>query len=183
MANDNSSEKKQTEVILTHHIVSLDASEGDTVKVSPGYARNFLLPQGLAIPNTAANQRRVETLRVKKVAREAAELQHMTELRDSLKSLQLTVRMRTGEGGKLFGSVTAGTICDELKNQFDVDLERKKVNLPKPIKALGEHDVPLKLHSDIEASLKVIVESENPIEVVELEEEAEPAAEAAPAEA
>ena len=180
MANNNETEKKQIEVILTHHIVNLDAAEGDTVKVSPGYARNFLLPQGLAIPNTAANQRRVETSRTKKAEREAAELQHMTELRDSLKSLQLTISMRTGEGGKLFGSVTSGTICDELKNQFDVALERKKVNLPKPIKALGEHDVPLKLHADIEASLKVIVESENPIEVVE--EKAE-TAETAPTEA
>ena len=99
----------------------------------------------------------------------------MTELRDSLKSLKLVVKVKTGEGGKLFGSVTSGTICDELKNQFDVDLDKRKVALDKAIKEIGEYDVPLKLHADIEAELNVIVENENPVEVV-VGKEVEPAA-------
>ena len=162
--------KKQTEVILTSHIVSLGKSEGDMVSVAPGYARNYLLPHGLAIPSSTGNQRRIASLQVRKVEREATELQHMTELRDSLKSLKLVVKVKTGEGGKLFGSVTSGTICDELKNQFDVNLDKQKVALDKAIKEIGEYDVPLKLHADIEAELKVIVENENPVEVITGEE-------------
>ena len=158
--------KKQTEVILTSHVVSLGKSEGDMVVVAPGYARNYLLPQGLAIPSSPGNQRRIASLQVRKVEREATELQHMTELRDSLKSLKLVIKVKTGEGGKLFGSVTSGTICDELKNQFDVNLDKQKVALDKAIKEIGEYDVPLKLHADIEAELKVIVENENQVEVV-----------------
>ena len=167
--------KKQTEVILTSHVVNLGGSEGDTVAVSPGYARNYLLPHGLAIPSSPGNQRRIASLQVRKVEREATELLHMTELRDSLKSLKLVVKVKTGEGGKLFGSVTSGTICDELKNQFDVDLDKQKVALDKAIKEIGEYDVRLKLHADIEAELKVIVENENPVEVVG-GKEAKPAA-------
>ena len=159
--------KKQTEVILTSHVVSLGKSEGDMVAVAPGYARNYLLPQGLAIPNSKGNQRRITSLQVQKVKREATELQHMGELRDSLKSLKLVIKVKTGEGGKLFGSVTSGTICDELKNQFDVDLDRRKVVLDKAIKEIGEYDVPLNLHADVEAELNVIVESETPIEEAE----------------
>ena len=167
--------KKQTEVILTSHIVSLGKSEGDMVSVAPGYARNYLLPHGLAIPSSPGNQRRIASLQVQKVEREATELQHMTELRDSLKSLKLVIKVKTGEGGKLFGSVTAGTICDELKNQFDVDLDKRKVSLSKVIKEIGEYDVPRKLHADTEAELNVIVESETPVEVV-ADEETKPAA-------
>ena len=167
--------KKQTEVILTSHIVSLGKSEGDMVAVAPGYARNYLLPQGLAIPSSKGNQTRIASLQVQKVEREATELQHMGELRDSLKSLKLVIKVKTGEGGKLFGSVTSGTICDELKNQFDVNLDKQKVALDKAIKEIGEYDVPLKLHADIEAELKVIVESENPVEVV-IGKEVEPTA-------
>ena len=98
--------KKQTEVILTSHVVSLGKSEGDMVSVAPGYARNYLLPHGLAIPSSPGNQRRIGSLQVQKVEREATELQHMTELRDSLKSLKLVIKVKTGEGGKLFGTVT-----------------------------------------------------------------------------
>ena len=155
--------KKQTEVILTRHIVSLGKSEGDMVSVAPGYARNYLFPHGLAIPSSPGNQRRIASLQVQKVEREATELQHMTELRDSLKSLKLVIKVKTGEGGKLFGSVTAGTICDELHNQFDLELDRKKVALVKPLRELGEFDVKLKLHTDLEGELKVFVESENPL--------------------
>ena len=155
--------KKETEVILTENVVSLGAAEGDVVKVKPGYARNFLLPQGKAIPASAGNQRYIESLQSRRAEREATERQHMEELRDSLKSLRLHVKVKTGEGGKMFGSVTAGTICDELHNQFDLELDRKKVALVKPLRELGEFDVKLKLHTDLEGELKVFVESENPL--------------------
>ena len=164
--------KKQTEVILTKSIVSLNAHEGDRVKVSLGFARNFLLPQGKAIPASAGNQRYIEALKASRVEREAKELDHMKDLHESLKSLRLHIKVKTGEEGKMFGSVTSGTICDELKNQFDVELEKKRVHLPKAIKKVGEFDIKLNLHADIEAELKIFVESENPAQVVQ-EEEAE----------
>ena len=88
--------KKQTEVILTEQIVSLNASEGDTVAVALGYARNYLLPLGKAIPNTVGNQRRIATLQAARDKREAWDLQHMSELGDSLKSLRLVITAKTG---------------------------------------------------------------------------------------
>ena len=153
--------KKETEIILIQPVISLNANEGDQVKVSPGYARNFLLPQGKAIPASAGNQRYIEALKVNRIEREAAELDHMKDLYESLKSLRLHIKVKTGEEGKMFGSVTSGTICDELKNQFDVELEKKRVHLPKAIKKVGEFDIKLNLHTEIEAELKVFVESEN----------------------
>ena len=168
--------KKAIEVILTEPVVSLNAKEGDQVKVAPGYARNFLLPQGKAVPASIANQRYLESLKARRAEREAAELEHMKDLYESLKSLRLHILVKTGENGKMFGSVTSGTICDEVRNQFGEELEKKQVNLPKAIKAVGEYDVKLNLHAEIEAELKVFVESENPIDVAE-EEPAEAAAE------
>ena len=159
--------KKETEVILTQPVISLNAHEGDQVKVSSGYARNFLLPQGKAIPASAGNQRYIEALKVSRAEREAAELGHMKDLYESLKSLRLHIKAKIGEGGKMFGSVTSGTICDELKNQFDVELEKKRVHLPKAIKKVGEFDVKLNLHTEIEAELKVFVEAEDSKEAVE----------------
>ena len=95
--------KKQTEVILTEPILSLGASEGDTVSVAPGFARNYLLPLGKAIPNSANNQRRIATLQATRDKREARDLQHMSELHEGLQSLRLVITAKTGEGGKMFG--------------------------------------------------------------------------------
>ena len=89
--------KKQTEVILTQPVISLNAHEGDQVKVSPGYARNFLLPQGKAIPASAGNQRYIDALKASRAEREAAELDHMKDLHESLKSLRLHIKAKTGE--------------------------------------------------------------------------------------
>src|SRR5688572_16132573 len=111
----------KTEVILTHNIVGLGA-ESDHVKVAPGYARNYLFPQRLAIPLTAANKRRIEALRQRRAEREAHELNTMTELAKSLSKLFAIVSVKTGEDGKMFGTVTSGMIADQLKTQFDVTL-------------------------------------------------------------
>src|SRR4029078_3426035 len=106
----------KTEVILTSNIVGLGA-ESDHVKVAAGYARNYLFPQGLAIPVTAANKRRLEALRQKRAEREAHELNSMTELSKSMSKVVLIIRVKTGEDGKMFGSVTAGSNCCGMKQQ------------------------------------------------------------------
>jgi len=162
----------KTEVILTHNIVGLGA-ESDQVRVAAGYARNYLLPQGLAITVTAANKRRLESLKQRRAEREAHELNTMTELAKSLSKMTLTVSVKTGEDGKMFGSVTSGTIADELGKQFEIALDKKKIHLERPIKSLGEHEVELRLHVGIHPTLKVVVKSTTPAPV-----EAAPTAEA-----
>jgi large subunit ribosomal protein L9 len=133
------------------------------VKVAAGYARNYLFPQGLAIPLTMANKRQIEALQKRRVDREAKELHTMTELASTLSKLTLVIHMRTGEDGKLFGSVTSGTIADELRHQYDAQVDKRKIHLQQPIKNLGEHEIPLHLHHDVNCTLKVRVESSTPL--------------------
>lgn len=152
----------KTEVILTHNIVGLGA-ESDHVKVAPGYARNYLFPQGLAIPLTGANKRRIEVLRQRRAEREAHEFNTMNELSKSISKLTCTIKVKTGDDGKMFGSVTSGTIADELKHLFDITLDKKKIHLDHPIKTLGDHEVELRLHPEVTSTLKVHIESTTPL--------------------
>lgn len=152
----------KTEVILTHNIIGL-GGESDQVKVAAGYARNYLFPQGFAIPLTGANKRRIEALKQRRATREADELNHMTELSRSLAKLIAVITVKTGEDGKMFGSVTAGTVADQLKTQFDVSLDKRKIHLENPIRTLGEHEVELRLHHDVVTKLKVRIESSTPL--------------------
>ena len=157
----------KTEVILTTNIVGL-GGESDQVKVAAGYARNYLFPQHLAIPVSAGNKRRLDSLRQRRAEREAHEFNTMTELAKGLAKLVCVVKVKAGEDGKMFGVVTAGMIADELKHQFDVSVDKKKIHLEHPIKTLGEHEVQLHLHSEVKGSLKVRVESTTPAPVVEV---------------
>jgi len=152
----------KTEVILTHNIVGLGA-ESDQVKVAAGYARNYLFPKGLAIPLTAANKRRLEVLRQRRAEREAHELNTMTELAKSISKLICLISVKTGEDGKMFGTVTLGMIADQLKTQFDITLDKKKIHLESPIRSLGDHEVELHLHPNVKSTLKVRVESSTPL--------------------
>ena len=151
----------KTEVILTHNIVGL-GGESDQVKVAAGYARNYLFPHGLAIPLTQSNKRRLEVLRQRRAEREAHEYNTMSELAKSITKLTCLVKVKTGDDGKVFGSVTSGTIADELKHQFDISLDKKKIHLEHPIRTLGEHEIELRLHAEVKATLKVKVESTTP---------------------
>jgi large subunit ribosomal protein L9 len=152
----------KTEVILTHNIVGL-GGESDQVKVAAGYARNYLLPQGLAIPVTAANKRRLEALKQRRAEREAHEFNTMSELAKSISKLIAVLSVKTGEDGKMFGTITNGMIADQLKIQFDISLDKKKIHIEKPIKSLGEHEVELRLHPEVNATLKVRIESTTPV--------------------
>lgn len=164
----------KTEVILTSNIVGL-GGESDHVKVAAGYARNYLFPQRLAVPVTQANKRQIEALRQRRAEREAHEFNTMSELAKGLAKLVCVVKVKSGEDGKMFGAVTAGMIADELKHQFDVSLDKRKIHLEHPIKSLGEHEIELHLHAEVKGSLKLRVESTTPVLA--------PAPEAAPAEA
>ena len=152
----------KTEVILTHNIVGL-GGESDQVKVAAGYARNYLYPQGLAIPVSNANKRRLEALRQRRAEREAHEFNTMSELSKSISKLIAVLHVKTGDDGKMFGSVTSGTIADALKSQFDISLDKKKIHLDQPLKTLGEHEVQLRLHAEVVTSMKVRIETDKPL--------------------
>ena len=152
----------KTEVILTTNIVGL-GGDSDQVRVAAGYARNYLYPHRLAIPVTQANKRHLEALKQRRAEREAHEFNHMTELSKSLTKLILVIKVKTGDDGKLFGSVTNGTIADELKTQFEIVLDKKKIKLEHSIRTLGEYEVELNLHAEVKGTLKVRVESINPV--------------------
>ncbi len=163
----------KTEVLLIQNVVGL-GGESDLVKIASGYARNYLIPQGLAVPVSQGNKRRVEALRQRRAEREAKELSSMSELGKSLSKVTLTIAVKTGDDGKMFGSVTSGSIADALKTQLEVALDKRKIHLEKPIHTLGEYEVELRLHPEVRSAFKLVVKSANPLP----EPVAAPAAEA-----
>jgi len=151
----------KTEVILTHNIVGL-GGESDQVRVAAGYARNYLFPQRLAVPLTQSNKRQIEALRQRRAEREAHEFNTMTELSKGVSKLTCVIKVKAGEDGKMFGSVTAGMIADELKHQFDIALDKRKIHLEHPLRAIGEYEIELHLHAEVKGALKVRIESLTP---------------------
>ncbi len=146
------------EVILRDHVENL-GKRGEIVKVADGYARNFLLPRKLALPATDANRKWVERERKIAEARDLQERGAAEVIAARLNALELTISRKTGENDQLYGSVTNGDIAELLAARgFDVD--RRKILLPDPIKALGENTVPVKLHRDVTANVRVTVAKE-----------------------
>src|SRR5947207_68597 len=112
---------------------------------------------------TQANKRRLEALKQRRAEREAHEFNTMSELAKGVSKLICLVKVKTGEDGKMFGSVTTGMIADELKHQFDISLDKRKIHIEHPIRTLGEHEIELRLHQEVNATLKVRVESTTPL--------------------
>ncbi len=150
------------QVLLLQPINGLGA-EGDTVAVKAGFARNFLLPHKLALPITQANKKHVESLLKAREAREQKEFEDSRALSERIEKISLAIAVKTGEGGKMFGAVTANDVLMRLK-AAGIELVKKQLQIASPIKELGSHTVAIKLHADIEAELKFEVVSENPIE-------------------
>jgi large subunit ribosomal protein L9 len=154
------------EVILKTKIEGL-GSEADIVSVKPGYARNFLIPKDFAAPATLATKRQVEDLKRKRAEREAGELNAAQELAGKLGKVKLVFTLEAGEGQeKSFGSVTNQDIANKLK-EAGHEIDRKKIDLPKAIKDTGDHEVTVKLHSDVQAVLHVTVNHPAPKEPAE----------------
>jgi len=146
------------EVILRQHVDNL-GKRGEIVKVAAGYARNYLLPRKLALPATEGNKKHVERERKIVEGREAAEKGQADALAARIASVDIAIVRRVGETEALYGSVTSGDIADYLKSKgFEID--RRKLILPEPIKAVGEYNVPLKLHREVTVPLKVRVVKE-----------------------
>lgn len=143
------------EIILRQAIEKL-GNPGDIVKVSPGFARNYLLPRGLAYEATAGNRKRIEQERQRLESAENERRATAQQLADRLEQVSLTFSARVGDEGKLFGSVTAGDIAQQLEAQ-GIHIERRQIDLHEPIKTLGVYRVPVKLHADVKPELKVWV--------------------------
>jgi len=160
------------EVILKEDVANL-GHRGEVVKVADGYGRNFLLPRKLALQATLANKAVIEQMKVAAARRSASEKAQAEELVTKLEPVSLVFTRKSGEQGQLFGSVTSADIAGELAAKgFDID--RRKIQLNEPLKALGNFDVPIRLHREVTAKLKVRVASE-----ATAEEDATPAAPAA----
>ncbi|MCZ7527800.1 MAG: 50S ribosomal protein L9 [Acidimicrobiia bacterium] len=131
--------------------------KGDLLEVAEGYARNYLVPRGLAIRATKGAVKQAEAMRRNREAREVREREAATELAARLTGVRIEVRARAGEGGRLFGSVTAADVAEAVEAQTGVQLDRRKLGLSEPVKELGPVEVPVKLHADVEAFLQVEV--------------------------
>jgi large subunit ribosomal protein L9 len=150
------------ELLLLKPVENL-GSEGDTVTVAAGYARNFLLPRGIAIPVTRANRKQIESLKDRAEKRRASELEGAQALQAKLEGINIAFAVQTGPGGKMFGAVTSQDLIDRIAEE-GVKLEKRQVSLYTPVKSLGKHSTRIRLHPEVSLDFEFEVVSENPIE-------------------
>lgn len=147
------------EILLLKPVDNL-GGEGDQVKVKAGYARNYLLPQKLALPITQANRKYVESLKKARSMREAKELDKAQELKGRIEKLNLVFTVKTGEEGRMFGAVTAGDLLGRIAAE-GIELDKKQVSLYTPVKSLGKHSTKIRLHPDVSFDFEFEVVSED----------------------
>lgn len=146
------------EVLLKEDVNKL-GHRGDVVKVADGYGRNYLLPKKLAIEATAANKAVIEQMKASAARKSAKEKASSEELSKQISAVELTFERKVGENDQLFGSVTSGDIAQQLEAQ-GYTIDRRKIALEEPLKQLGEFHVPIKLHRDVTAHVKVTIKSD-----------------------
>ncbi len=145
-------------VILQQEVKKL-GKKGDILEVSEGYARNFLLPQKLAIEATAGNVNAVKQQKAAQVHKEQRANDEAKVLASQLTKVSVTIPVKTGEGGKVFGSVTAKDIADALQNQYKIEIDKRKIELKDAIKSLGSYSVTVRVHPEITGKIEVNVVS------------------------
>ena len=146
------------EVILREDVTTL-GRRGDVVKVAEGYGRNYLLPRGLAMAVTDSNKAMIEKEKKAHAARMAKEKAEFEALAARISGLRFIAPRKVGENDALYGSVTSGDVAEFLKGK-GIEIDKRKVQLEEPIKKLGEHEVGIKLHPEVVASLKLLVTKE-----------------------
>lgn len=146
------------QIILQEDVEKL-GTRGQLVEVAEGYARNFLLPRKLGIEATAGNMKRLERMRATFAKNEATEKGAAEKLAELLTGVKLTIKRKAGENDQLFGSVTSADVAESLAAQ-GYDIEKRKIALTDPIKLVGEFDIPIKLHREVTASVKLAVQKE-----------------------
>ena len=143
-------------LILTQDVSGLGAP-GDVVEVAPGYGRNYLVPQGLAIMATRGAEKQIATIRRAREVREVRDLGQANEIKAQLSGLRVRLPARSGDGGRLFGSVTSSDVVSAVQSAGGPKLDRRLITLAAPIKALGNHTVTVKVHPEVSATLTLEV--------------------------
>ena len=145
------------EVILKQDVKGTGKA-GDIVKVNDGFARNRLIPSGVAVEATTANKRAIEREKANLAEKIAADKAAANELKTKLEAGAVTLKTKVGEGGKIFGSVTSMNIADAIKDQLGLEVDKKKIVLAKPIKEIGKTEVEVKLYEGIAATVVVEIQ-------------------------
>lgn len=143
-------------IVLREDVENL-GHKGDLLEVADGYARNYLVPRGLALKASKGIVKQAEAMRRSRDAREARDRAGAEEVAARLTGAKIEIQARAGEGGKLFGSVTANDLADAVLTQTGVELDRRKIDLAEPLKELGAADVTVRLHPEVSATLQVEV--------------------------
>ncbi|GAA4239053.1 50S ribosomal protein L9 [Actinomadura meridiana] len=143
-------------LILTQQVSGL-GEPGDVIEVRNGYGRNYLVPRGFAIRWTRGAEKEIDSIKKARSAREIATVEHAKEVADQLRGLRVTLRTRTGSGGRLFGAVTAADIATAVRAANGPDLDRRRIEIGNPIKTVGTHRVSVRLHSEVSAPLDITV--------------------------
>lgn len=151
------------DILLKQDIEGL-GSAGDIVRVKNGYARNFLIPRGLALPATAGMRKQSEQLRQAAERRRLRELATARDLADRINATTLTFSARAGESGRLYGSVTTAAIADALAEALDIEIDRRRIRLDHALRELGDHEITIHLAQEVNAVFKVVVEPEGELE-------------------
>ena len=146
------------ELILRDDVDKL-GRRGDIVKVKDGFARNFLLPRGLGMPVNAANKAMIDKEQKANLARLAKERAEFEQLAERIATLRFIAPRKVGENDVLYGSVTSGDVADFLKSK-GIEIDKRKVLLDEPVKHLGEHEIKIRLHPEVQAALKLLVTKE-----------------------
>ncbi|MBF4586447.1 MULTISPECIES: 50S ribosomal protein L9 [Curtobacterium] len=146
-----------SKLILTHEVSGL-GSAGDVVDVKNGYARNYLIPQGFAVAWSKGGEKQVESIRAARTARELATIEEAQDLKMKLENATISLAVKAGKDGRLFGSVRPGDVADAVQAQGVGSLDKRKVEVPATIKTVGDHEATVRLREDITAviSLKVV---------------------------
>ncbi|MBO4346492.1 MAG: 50S ribosomal protein L9 [Lachnospiraceae bacterium] len=134
--------------------------KGDMVEINDGYARNFIIPKKLGVEATNANMNDLKLQKANQEKIAAQQLADAKELAAKLESIKVNVKIKTGEGGRTFGSITAKEIADALKKQHNIDIDKKKIVMKDAIKSVGSFSVNVKLHTQVNAELGIEVDSE-----------------------
>ena len=142
-------------LILTQEVGGLGAP-GDIVEVKDGYGRNYLIPRGFAIRWTKGGERTIESIKAARASREVRDAEHAQEIKAKLESATFQVKVRAGEGGRLFGAVTTADIASAIV-EAGGEVDKRKILVGNPIKSLGSHQVTVKVHDDVEATVNLNV--------------------------
>jgi large subunit ribosomal protein L9 len=145
-------------LILTQEVGGLGAA-GDIVEVKDGYGRNFLIPRGFAIRWTKGGERTIESIKAARASREVRDLDQAQEIKAKLEQAPINLPVRAGEGGRLFGAVTVGDIAGAIASTSGAAVDKRKIILGNPIKSLGSHQVTVKVHDDVDATVNLNVVS------------------------